>query len=73
MSLRNIREFDFYSQYPPTHRGTTQTADGTSQHIKRVGTLQWTPNIKLSSDCMFLLFLSLSALIDQQACHIMGW
>jgi hypothetical protein len=49
MSLRNIREFDFYSQYPPTHRGTIQTGDGTSQHIKRVGTLQWTPNIKLSS------------------------
>lgn len=26
----NISEFDTYIQYPPTHRGTIQTADGTT-------------------------------------------
>jgi transposase InsO family protein len=71
----NIREFDSYSQYPPTHRGTIQTADGTAQSIKGVGTVQCTPNIKLSSVLHVPAFpvnlVSLSALIDQQDCCIM--
>ena len=45
----NINEFDSYIQYPPTHRGTIQTADGTSQSIKGEGSVHCTPNIKLSS------------------------
>ncbi|XP_071679982.1 uncharacterized protein [Lolium perenne] len=45
----NISEFDSYTQYPSTHRGTIQTADGTAQSIKGEGSVQCTPNIKLSS------------------------
>ena len=66
----NISEFDSYTQYPPTHRGTIQTADGTAQSIKGEGSVQCTPNIKLSSVLHVPAFpvnlLSLSALIDQQ-------
>jgi hypothetical protein len=38
----SINEFDSYSQYPLTHRGTIQTADGTSQTIRGVGSVQYT-------------------------------
>jgi hypothetical protein len=72
---RSISEFDSYSPYPPTHRGTIQTADGTSQPIRGVGLVQCTPNIKLSSVLHVPAFpvnlVSLSALIDQQDCNIM--
>ena len=34
-----LKEFDSYTQYPPTHKETIQTADGTSQPIKGVGTV----------------------------------
>jgi hypothetical protein len=71
----SISEFDSYSPYPPTHRGTIQTADGTSQPIRGVGSVQCTPNIKLSSVLHVPAFpvnlVSLSTLIDQQDCNIM--
>ena len=70
----DISEFDTYIQYPPTHRGTIQTADGTAQCIKGEGSVQCTPNIKLSSVLHVPAFpvnlVSLSALIDQQDCRI---
>lgn len=47
-------EFTSYSPYPYYHKETVQTADGTSQPIKGVGTVQCTPSITLSSVYMFL-------------------
>ncbi|VAH22706.1 unnamed protein product [Triticum turgidum subsp. durum] len=67
-------EFESYTQYPITHCETIQTADGTSQPIKGVGSVQCTPTIKLSDVLHVPAFpvnlLSLSALIDQIDCRI---
>lgn len=70
----NSKEFESYIQHPPTHNETIQTADGTSQPIKGLGTVQCTPVIKLSSVLHVPAFpvnlVSLSALIDQLDCRI---
>jgi hypothetical protein len=42
-------EFISYIGYPPTRKEIIQTADGTPQPIKGVGTVQCTPSIKFSS------------------------
>jgi len=67
-------EFVSYTQYPPTSKETIQTADGTPQSIRGVGTVQCTPSIKLSSVLHVPTFpvnlVSLSALIDQLDCRI---
>jgi transposase InsO family protein len=67
-------EFESYMQYPPTRKETIQTADGTSQFIKGVGTIQCTPSIKLSSVLHVPAFpvnlVSLSALVDQLDCRV---
>jgi hypothetical protein len=70
-----FKEFDSYTQYPPTHKETIQTADGTSQPIIGVGTVQCTPAIKLSSVLHVPAFpvslISLSALVDDIDCRVM--
>jgi hypothetical protein len=67
-------EFESYMQYPPTRKETIQTADGTSQSIKGIGTVQCTPSIKLSSVLHVPAFpvnlVSLSALVDQLDCRV---
>ncbi|KAJ1289187.1 hypothetical protein BS78_02G145200 [Paspalum vaginatum] len=67
-------EFDSYIQYPPTRKETIQTADGTSQPIRGVGTVQCTPSIKLLSLLHVPAFpvnlVSLSALVDQLDCRV---
>lgn len=69
-----LNEFDSYIQYPPEHNETIQTADGTPQPIKGVGTVQCTPCIKLSYVLHIPAFpvnlVSLSSLIDQLDCRI---
>ena len=42
-------EFLKYKQYPSTHKETIQTADGTCQPIKGIGTVNCTPSINLTS------------------------
>jgi hypothetical protein len=63
------REFASCTQYPPTRKETIQTADGTPQPIKGVGTIQCTPSIKLFSVLHVPAFsvnlISISALVDQ--------
>ena len=63
-----------YTLYPPTHNETIQTADGTPQPIKGVGTVQCTPSILLSSVLHVPAFpvnlVSLSALVDQLDCRV---
>ena len=70
----NTREFESYDKYPISQIETIQTADGTAQPIKGVGTVQCTPFIKLSSVLHVPAFpvnlISLSALIDQLDCII---
>ncbi|KAJ1272565.1 hypothetical protein BS78_06G212200, partial [Paspalum vaginatum] len=67
-------EFESYMQYPHKHKETIQTADGTSQSIKGIGTVQCTPSIKLSSVLHVPAFpaslISLSALVDQLDCRV---
>ena len=67
-------EFMSYTLYPPTHNETIQTADGTPQPIKGVGTVQCTPSILLSSVLHVPAFpvnlVSLSALVDQLDCRV---
>ena len=67
-------EFESYTQHPPTRKETIQTADGTSQPVKGVGTIQCTPLIKLSSILHVPAFpvnlVSMSALIDDLDCRI---
>jgi transposase InsO family protein len=68
------KEFESYTQYPLRHIETIQTADGTSQPIKGLRTVQCTPAIKLSSILHVPAFpvnlVSLSALVDQIDCRI---
>jgi hypothetical protein len=67
-------EFTSYTPYLYSHKETIQTADGTSQPIKGVGTVQCTPYITLSSVLYVPSFLinliSLSALIDEMDCRV---
>ena len=70
----NLKEFEQYSQYPPTNKETIQTADGSAQPIMGIGTVQCTPTINLSSVLYVPAFpvnlVSFSALIDQINCRI---
>ena len=52
-------EFESYIPYPPTCKETIQTADGTSQPIKGIGTIQCTPLLNFHLFCMFLPFQSI--------------
>jgi hypothetical protein len=67
-------EFTSYIKYPPTRKEIIQTADGTPQPIKGVGTVQCTQSIKLSSVLYVPTFpvnlISLSVLVDQLDCRI---
>lgn len=70
-----LSEFASYAPHPPTHNETIQTADGTYQPIKGVGTVKYTPSITLSSVLHVPSFLvslvSMSSLIDDIDCRIM--
>ena len=67
-------EFLTYKSYPSTHKETIQTADGTCQPIKGIGTVNCTPSINLTSVLHVPSFpvnlLSLSALVDQIDCRV---
>lgn len=47
--MSQAHEFGPYTQYPPTSKETIQTADGTAQPVRGVGTVQCTASNKLSS------------------------
>jgi len=67
-------EFASYNAYPSTHSEIIQTADGTCQPIKGVGSVKCSPSITLSSVLHVPSFpvnlLSLSALVDQMDCRV---
>jgi len=67
-------EFASYTPYPSTYKETIQTADGTHQPIKGVGTVKCSPSIMLSSVLHVPSFpvnlLSLSALVDHMDCRV---
>lgn len=67
-------EFLTYKKYPSTHKETIQTADGTCQPIKGIGTVNCTSSINLTSVLHVPSFpvnlLSLSALVDQIVCRV---
>jgi hypothetical protein len=67
-------EFTSYKPYPYCHKETIQTADGTSQPIKGVGTVQCTPTITLSLVLYVPSFpvnlVSISSLVDQMDCRV---
>jgi hypothetical protein len=71
----NLNEFETYTLFLSTHSETIQTADGTAQQIKGVGSVECTQDINLSSVLHVPAFpvnlVSLSALIDQLDCCIM--
>uniref|UniRef100_A0A8R7PEX6 Integrase catalytic domain-containing protein n=1 Tax=Triticum urartu TaxID=4572 RepID=A0A8R7PEX6_TRIUA len=70
----DFSEFESYDELTTSQSNTIRTADGTSQPIKGMGTIQCTPNIKLSSVLHVPSFqvnlLSFSALINQVDCRI---
>ncbi|WVZ66155.1 hypothetical protein U9M48_015421 [Paspalum notatum var. saurae] len=65
----------FESYIPYTHLETIQTADGTSQPIKGVGSIGCTPHITLSSVLYVPSFpvnlLSISSIIDELKCTVL--
>jgi len=67
-------EFASYTPFPPMHKETIQTADGTAQPIKGVGTVKCTPSITLSSVLYVPSFpvnlVSISALVDHMDCRV---
>jgi hypothetical protein len=69
-------EFVSYAPNPPMHKETIQTADGTYQPVKGVGTVKCTPSITLSSVLYAPSFpvslVSMSALVDDIDCRIIA-
>jgi len=69
-----LSEFASYNPFAPMQKETIQTADGTAQPIKGVGTVQCTPSITLLSVLYVLSFLvnlvSLSVLVDHMDCRV---
>jgi hypothetical protein len=69
-------EFASYAPNPPMHKETIQTADGTYQPVKGVGTVKCTPSITLSSVLYAPSFpvslVSMSALVDDIDCRIIA-
>jgi len=69
-----LSEFATYNPFAPMQKETIQTADGTAQPIKGVGTVQCTPSITLSSVLYVPSFpvnlVSLSALVDHMDCRV---
>jgi len=69
-----LSEFASYNPFAPMRNETIQTADGTAQPIKGVGTVQCTPSITLSSVLYVPSFpvnlVSLSALVDHMDCRV---
>ena len=69
-----LSEFASYNPFAPMRNETIQTADGTAQPIKGVGTVQCPPSITLSSDLYVPSFpvnlVSLSALVDHMDCRV---
>ena len=69
-----LSEFASYNPFAPMQKETIQTADGTAQPIKGVGTVQCTPSITLSSVLYVPSFpvnlVSLSALVDHMDCRV---
>ena len=67
-------EFASYTPYPHSFKETIQTADGTSQPIRGVGTVKCTPAITLSSVLYVPSFpvnlVSISSLVDQMDCRV---
>jgi hypothetical protein len=67
-------EFASYAPHPPMHKETIQTADGTYQPVKGVGTVKCTPSITLSSVLYAPSFpvslVSMSSLVDDIDCRI---
>jgi hypothetical protein len=67
-------EFASYAPHPPMQKETIQTADGTYQPIKGVGTVKCTPSITLSSVLYAPSFpvslVSMSSLVDDIDCRI---
>lgn len=67
-------EFASYKLYPSSYKKTVQTADGTFQPIRGVGTVKCTPSITLSSVLYVPSFgvnlVSISSLVDQLDCQI---
>ncbi|WVZ50418.1 hypothetical protein U9M48_001671, partial [Paspalum notatum var. saurae] len=67
-------EFTSYIPYPHSYKETIQTADGTSQPIRGVGTVKCTPSITLSSVLYVPSFpvnlVSISSLVDQMDCRV---
>ena len=66
---------EFVSYFPNKHNcDTVQTADGTSQPVKGIGSIQCTPTIRLSSVLHVPSFpvnlLSVSSIIDQLNCIV---
>jgi transposase InsO family protein len=69
-------EFASYAPNPPMHKETIQTANGTYQPVKGVGTVKCTPSITLSSVLYAPSFpvslVSMSALVDDIDCRIIA-
>jgi transposase InsO family protein len=69
-------EFASYTPHPPMHKETIQTADGTYQPVKGVGTVKCTPSITLSSVLYAPSFpvslVSMSSLVDDIDCRIIA-
>jgi hypothetical protein len=67
-------EFISYKLYPSSYKKTSQTADGTFQPIKGVGTVKCTPSITLSSVLYVPSFgvnlVSISSFVDQLDCKV---
>ena len=67
-------EFISYKLYPSSYKETIQTADGTFQPIKGIGTVKCTPSITLSSVLYVPSFpvnlVSISSLVDQLDCRV---
>ncbi|WVZ82886.1 hypothetical protein U9M48_030094 [Paspalum notatum var. saurae] len=67
-------EFASYTPFPLSRKETIQTADGTAQPIRGVGTVKCTPSITLSSVLYVPSFpvnlVSLSALVDHMDCRV---
>jgi hypothetical protein len=69
-----LDEFASYNSFYPTCKETIQTADGTAQPIRGVGTVKCTPSITLSTVLYVPSFpvnlVSISALVDQMDCRV---
>ncbi|XP_074337147.1 uncharacterized protein LOC141674319 [Apium graveolens] len=71
---RSSSGFDTYFKYPPSHKETIQTADGSFQPIEGISSVKCTTSLALESVLHIPSFsinlLSVSSIIDQLDCQV---